>query len=120
MHPGPERYADRFNARTYTHDEPVGVFQQADDPDGVWVAERLFYRLVDVARGYELHLLPLLGGREPVTLNRQQVENLRDELALLRALLTADPLVAASVTELDGYLARLLGRPDATVTVEGG
>ncbi len=56
MHPGPERYADRFNARTYTHDEPVGVFQQADDPDGVWVAERLFYRLVDVARGYELHL----------------------------------------------------------------
>jgi hypothetical protein len=50
----------------------------------------------------------------------QHVENLREELALLRALLAADPLVAASVTEFDVYLARLLGRPDATVTVEGG
>ncbi|MDQ3422670.1 MAG: hypothetical protein M3510_04630 [Actinomycetota bacterium] len=119
MHPGPERYADRFDLRTYTDDEPVGVFQRPDDQDAVWLPERLFHRLVAVGSGYDLHLLPLLGGPEPVVLNRQQIQNLRDELALVRAVLAVDPLVTANVTELDDYLLGTLGRPDATVTVEG-
>lgn len=64
---GHERYADRFDASTYADYEPVGVFTSTDDPNAVWLPERLFHRLVAVGRGYDLHLMPRLGGSEPVT-----------------------------------------------------
>jgi hypothetical protein len=115
------RYKDRFDASAYADDEPVGVFVHADDPDAVWVPERLFWRLVFVGRAYSLHLLPLLGGHESVTLNRAQVENLLDEVAFVAALLSADPLVAEQATRLDQYLRQVLAaHPDEAVTVEGG
>jgi hypothetical protein len=114
------RYADRFAASAYADDEPVGVFVSEDDLDAVWVPERLFFRLKAVAEGYELHLLPLLGGREPMTLNADQMHNLLDELDFLRALLTADQLIAEQVERLSLYLSALLRHPGASVTVEGG
>lgn len=115
------RYADRFEAGTYVDDPPVGVFVQQDDPEAVWVPERLFARLACVARGYSLHLLPLLGGHEPVTLNKQQVVNLLDELAFVAEVVPGDVLVTEQVSKLRRYLLRALtGVPELTVTVEGG
>lgn len=114
-------YEDRFDPSVYAGDEPVGVFVRHDDPDAVWVPERLFWRLVFVGRAYSLHLLPLLGGHDPVTLNRAQVENLLDEVAFVADLLSADPLVAAHATRLNSYLRRVIATsPEAVVTVEGG
>ncbi len=92
MSVGPGRYSDRFQASTYVDDEPVGVFTEVDDPEGIWVPERLFGRLTAVARAYDLHLLPMLGGHEPVTLNRQQVQTVLDELDLVRAIVAGDAL----------------------------
>lgn len=115
------RYADRFDAATYAGDEPVGVFVSEDDPDAVWVPERLFERLSFVGRAYSLHLLPLLGGHEPVTLQCAQIENLLDEVAFVATLLDADPLVTEQAGRLDLYLRRVLSSgPHAVVTVEGG
>lgn len=114
------RYDVRFDASEYAEDEPVGVFAHPDDPDAVWVPERLFWRLVFVARGYSLHTLPLLGGPEPVVLNALQVESLLDEVAFVAALLDDDPLVVDLATRLNAYLRRVLAAgPDATVTIEG-
>jgi len=115
------RYADRFNAAAYADDEPVAFFVADDDPDALWVPERLFQRFVYVARAYSLHLLPLLGGHEPVTLQRAQIETLLDEVGFVGALLATDPLVAAQATRLHGYLRdALTSGPDVAVTVEGG
>src|SRR4051812_30000424 len=115
------RYEDRFDATAYADDEPVGVFANAENPDAVWVPERLFDRFVFTGRAYSLHLLPLLGGHDPVLLNRAQVENLLDEVAFVADMLAADPLVAAQAEHLDRYLRHVLSvNPEATVTVEGG
>lgn len=53
MNVGPVRYSDRFQASTYVDDEPVGVFMEVDDPEAIWVPERLFGRLTAVARAYD-------------------------------------------------------------------
>ena len=114
------RYTDRFDAARYQYDEPVGVFTSADDAQAVWVPERLFLRLADTARAYELHLLPLLGGTEPIRLNTVQVQTLVDEFDFVAALLRDDPLVVEQVARLNRYLRRVAASdPDSQVTVEG-
>lgn len=81
--------------------------------------ERLFWRLVFVGRAYSLHLLPLLGGHEPVTLNRAQVENLLDELTFVAKVLAADGL-ATEQARLHHYLRHVLAaEANVMVTVEG-
>jgi hypothetical protein len=58
-------YLDRLDVTTYAEDPIVAVYR--DDPaDGLDVPERVFWRLVHVAKGYSLHLLPLLGDTDPV------------------------------------------------------
>jgi hypothetical protein len=117
------QYEDRFDANRYAQDEPVGVFVGADDPDAVWVPERLFHRLVAVAQCYELHLLLLLGGADPVQLNRQQIEVLLEELAHVAECLPNDQLVREQASRLGRYLRSVLARPDSisiSVTVAGG
>lgn len=115
------RYEDRFQTSKYAEDEPVGVFVHADDPDAMWVPERLFSRLVLTARAYELHILPLLGGPERVRLNATQVtQNLLDEIAFVVHMLRDDPLVAEQGARLDQYLREVFAsNPLAVVTVEG-
>ncbi len=94
--PSPDRsrgecFADRLRADSFVNDPVVGIYG-SDPAEGsaAWVPERLFARLALVARAYELRVLPLLGGSEPLTLNREMIESLIDELDFLQARLCAD------------------------------
>ena len=62
-----------------------------DEEDSLWIPERLFGRLTQVASAYELHTLPMLGGMDPVQLNRARCEALLDEVAFVAERLN-DPL----------------------------
>lgn len=99
----------------------VGVYEaDPDEDDALWISERLFGRLAYVASAYELHTLPMLGGTDPVPLNRKRCEGLLDEVAFVAERLN-DPLAAEIAQSLTTYLTRRLWNPrwDAVVTFEG-
>lgn len=88
------RFADRLETATYGDDPLVGWFS-ADPPAEVWVPERLVDRLRLLGAAYELHLLPLLPGCEPIDLRRPQVTHLIEEIDWVAAL-TDDPALRRS------------------------
>lgn len=109
-------YADRFEASNYEDDPVVGVY--IDDPaSGVWFSERLFLRMVSVGKAYGLHLLPLLGGPEPVRLDSTQLETLAAELELLPEV-SRDDLLITTVSRLAGAVEEAR-RTKAALTIEG-
>lgn len=115
------RFADRLDAATYEDDEVVGVFENdPGEPDSLWLSERLFHRLTAVAKGYELHTLPMLGGSDPVRLNQQRCQSLLDELAFIAERLD-DPLAAKTAQAIQDYVAVRVRRPGwaGVVTLEG-
>lgn len=79
------RFADRLESGTYGDDPLVGWFS-ADPPAEAWVPERLVERLRLLGAAYELHLLPLLPGGEPIGLRGSQVTNLIEEIDWVAAL----------------------------------
>lgn len=115
-------FADRLEARTYQDDDGlVGVYEiEASDADALWLSERLFQRMTLVARAYELHTLPLLGGTDPVTLSRPMCASLVDELNFVTDRLN-DPLAHETAQALADFVASRVRRPgwDGSVTVEG-
>lgn len=117
-----DRFADRLDAATYQDDdETVGVFEaDPEEEDALWLSGRLFHRLTGVAAAYDLHTLPMLGGSEPVQLNRQRCESLLDELAFVAERLN-DPLAITTAQTVADYVAVRTQRPvwDGSVTFEG-
>jgi hypothetical protein len=114
-----ERFADRLDAATYEDDPTVGIYRaDPDEPSSLWVPERLFARLVLVARAYNLHTLPLLGGSEPVSLNRPMIGSLVDELDFVRQRLD-DGLAAAWAVQIAERANRALDDSEPLLTVEG-
>ena len=116
-----DRFADRFDPAVYGDDPVVGVIERdPDEPDAQWLSERLFGRLTGVARAYELHTLPLLGGTEPVTLNRARCEALIDEVTFVAERLN-DALVTEIAQAIADFLAARIRQPfwDGGVTFEG-
>ncbi len=116
-----DRFSDRLDAASYTDDPEVGAYEvDPDEKDSLWISERLFGRLTQVASAYELHTLPLLGGMDPVPLNRARCQELLEEVAFVAERLN-DPLVAEVAHSLSAYLTRRTWDPrwDATVTFEG-
>ncbi|MEI6404034.1 MAG: hypothetical protein WCP59_17810 [Actinomycetota bacterium] len=114
-----DRFADRLDAGTYTDDPVVGVY--SEDPgeaSSLWVPERLFDRLVLLARAYGLHTLPLLGESEPVRLNGPMIASLVDELDFVRARVD-DPLVTTWAKQISDRASRALADPEPILTVEG-
>ncbi|WP_440901510.1 hypothetical protein [Actinosynnema sp.] len=115
-------FVDRLDAATYEDDDGrVGIFEtEPSDPDAVWLSDRLFWRLRHVAVAYELHTLPLLGGSEPVELNRPMCQSLLDELGFVSDRLN-DAVAASTAQAIADYLVVRLRRPrwDGSVTVEG-
>jgi hypothetical protein len=111
-------YADRLDPETYADDPIVAVYR--DDPaDSLCVPERVFWRVSHVAKGYELHLLPLLGNSDPVRLNRPMIQTMLDELCFVADRLE-DPVVQLWVAELLKTAQNALRRPgDTHLTVEG-
>jgi hypothetical protein len=118
---GADRFADRFDPASYADDPVLGVFEsQPDDADALWLSERLFWRLTRVASAYELHTLPLLGGTEPISLNRLQCEGLLDEIAFVAERLN-DRLAIEIAQRISAYLAVRTRQPswDGVVIFEG-
>lgn len=76
------RYADRLMSETYAEDEPVHVFCPETDAEA-WIPESLFDRLQSVARGYRLHVIPLLAEDALRFLSVAQAQSLADELAFV-------------------------------------
>ena len=115
------RFADRMQAETYADDPVVGVYRtDASESDALWLSERLFERLVSTARGYELHLLPMLGGSDPVRLSAPMARTLIEEVEFVAERLN-DDLARSTAQTLARYLASQLRRGDEnmTFTVEG-
>jgi hypothetical protein len=99
-----ERFVDRLRTATYEHDVLTGVF--ADDPDQeVWMPERLFDRLVYVAKGYELHVLSNLQVDDTV-LSRPLIEAFVDEVTFVAERLDDNVLIP--------WLQRLVDHAGAT------
>lgn len=103
-----ERFVDRLRAATYEHDPLTGVF--GDDPDeGVWVPERLFHRLVHVAKGYELHVLSNLEADDTL-LSRPLVQEFLGEVTFVAERLDDDMLIPW-LQQLANYAATQLRAP---------
>jgi hypothetical protein len=73
-------YTDRTSSENYADDEPVVVSALGKQ---VRVPERLFLRLVCLASGYELHLLPVIDPYGDTSLTQVQCISLESELAFL-------------------------------------
>lgn len=95
-----------------------------NDPDGgVWVPERVWDRIRLIGQAYGLHLLPLLlgepSGGDSVTLNRAQVETLRDELEFVEARVNDDLVTSQTRAVIEFITAELSSRSAAVaITVE--
>lgn len=117
-----DRFADRLNSATYNDDDgTVGVFEaDPGEDDSLWISERLFLRLTAVASGYELHTLPMLGGTDPVRLNRQRCQSLLDELSFVAERLN-DPIASSTAQAIQDYIAVRVRCPlwNGEVTFEG-
>ena len=113
-----DNYADRLDVSRYTNDPIVALYQ--DTPaDSFDVPERVFWRLVYAAKAYELHLLPLLGGVEPVSLSAPMIQTLLSELRFVGERLN-DPVTDHWVSRLLPVVqAALWTRGDARLIVEG-
>jgi hypothetical protein len=92
----------------------------ADDPsESLDVPERVFWRLVYVAKAYALHLLPMLGDSDPVYLNRPMIQTFVDELCFIGDRLN-DPVAEYWIGRLlQAAQTALSRRGDALLTAEG-
>jgi hypothetical protein len=109
----------RLDPNTYADDEPVRVASSAGSE--AWVAERVWHRLWNLGRAYELHLVGVLaGGTDPVRLNAQQARHMLDELAFITAVVSADAAIATAVAMMSPVVREVAhGRADEMLTVEG-
>jgi hypothetical protein len=92
-------FAGRLTRSAYDDDEPVHVYV----PKGVelWIPERLWFRLVNLGRAYETHLLPLLAGTAESQTLIDEVEFLMtivDDEALLTVAADLLPLLVEAKT----------------------
>jgi hypothetical protein len=114
----PDDYSDRLDPSSYADDVIVALYRESPD-DSFDVPEGVFHRLVYVAKAYELHQLPQLGGSEPVTLYGPMIQTLLDELRFVGERLN-DPVTDLWVSRLLPVVqAALWSRSEARLTVEG-
>ncbi|TMD23073.1 MAG: hypothetical protein E6I99_08280 [Chloroflexi bacterium] len=117
-------YADRFSAETYAKDEPVGAGVSSEVPDGtsthsLWIPERIFDRMLFLAKAYELHVLPALDPYGKNELTPLQAETLIDELAFVGDIVK-DDLLASYMRQLVELAERCARSPrDERLLIEG-
>jgi len=118
------RYEDRFSAETYAKDEPIGAGLSSEVPDGtytysLWIPERLFDRVLYLAKAYELHVLPVLDPYGKNELTPLQAETLIDELTFI-ADVVKDDLLATYMRQLAELAERCARSPsEERLLIEG-
>ncbi len=115
-----DRFLDRFEVRTYEHDEPILLFlvESRGAEEDCSVPERLWHRLHAIASAYELHLLPVMGwSSDPCFLNATQCESLIDELEFVGAVVD-DPVLHGVVRDVVGLASRTRGASKAALGIE--
>lgn len=114
----PERYTDRFESSTYEDDPPVGiaVANPSTEEWVAWIPDRLWDRILSLARGYRLHVLGLVEGQERIELEQPHVESLLEELQLLAAV-ARDDLVVGYLEKIRAAAARVIGDPELVALV---
>ena len=97
---------DRLDGATYADDPLIG-WTTVDESTEAWVPDRIVDRMRHLGSAYEMHLLPLLPGVEPVVLNSTQVRNLIEEIdwVLERG---DDPVLRNAVHDLGPVLSAAL------------
>jgi hypothetical protein len=100
------RYADRLDPQTYSHEEPVALGMASEAPDTwLFVPETVFARLLALGRAYQLHLLgQVLRESQEARLNPLQCAELLDEIAFVAALVS-DPVLAAWLPRVEARIA---------------
>ncbi len=105
---GERDYSDRFDPKKYANDEPIHIWILGGDAKAqdIWIPERIWYRIVNVGKAYDLHLLPLCLpiGTDDVFLNGLQAESLIDEIVFVATIMD-DDIVRDVVTKLEPLLA---------------
>jgi len=111
------RFDDRLSHATYEDDVVTGVHD--GDPDGgVWVPERLFLRLVQLAGAYDLHVTSRLGGMDVVVLSRPLARSFLDEVAFIGERVD-DPALLPWLQRIADYGEHVLRRRgDVQLTVD--
>jgi hypothetical protein len=96
-----EQFSARFDPVEYSEDEPIHFWILGQHEDsGKWVPERLWYRLSNIGRAYETHVLQSINVElDSMTLNEQQVKNLIDEVEFLKTVVN-DALISELVIDL--------------------
>ncbi len=114
-----DRFADRFDARGYADDEPIGIGLSSEAVDDrLFVPTPIFDRLLAVGSAYRLHVLGArLQRGQLILLNAVQCEGLLDELAWIGEVL-ADPLVAELIPRIEHLAAACARSPDEHLLVD--
>ena len=117
-----DRYSDRLDPASYENDDgTVRIFEVSpDEPDSLWLSDRLFHRLTGVAVAYEFHTLASMRVSDDDRLNRARFESPLDELGFV-AERPNDPLAAPTAQAISDYIAARLGRQmwDGLISFEG-
>jgi hypothetical protein len=111
-------FDSRFNDKTYEGDEPI---EFSALPSGVSAAipERLFHRAQQIARAYELHLLPTIDIYCRTVLVKDQCRVLLEELELIISVVR-DALLESNITRVKNVVEQCTRHPaDSSLVIEG-
>lgn len=119
------RFGDRFDEASFGDEEPVEIGIDRNEPGrGVtWLArmpESLVHRLVSLGEAYKLHHIPLIEVYGRTRFNRQQCQNLREELDFVKSIVD-DPLLRSHLARWTEVVNDCLNheRPQAELVIEG-
>jgi hypothetical protein len=104
------RFADRLEPATFSDDPPIGAGASDDYTDWVYLPERLFYRMLDLGRAYDLHILPSLHLYDRNELDRDRTASLIEELEFLADVVN-DRALTGAITVLRDAASRAARSP---------
>ncbi len=123
-----DEYKDRFDPKKYEQEEPVNVgygvpgeekWGREIEQEIALVPSPIFARAQAIARGYELHLMPLIDIYVRTELNKTQAETLLSELKFVKQVAN-DPLLAGWLEKIEKNVLRVVrSTKEMVVIIEG-
>jgi hypothetical protein len=123
-----DEYKDRFYPKKYEEEEPVAVgygvpgdeeWGRDIEQETALVPSPIFARAQAIARGYDLHLMPLIDIYVRTELNKVQAETLLNELRFIKQVAN-DPLLAGWLEKMEKNVLRVVrSAKEMVVIIEG-